>query len=154
MPTDAPARPLARHDDGHDPRPMLSALWVAATLSYLYCDVISLMDSHTLGGYLAGDVDGIVVTRGFLLAASALMLVPISMTLLARVLPHRANRWANVAAGVLMTGVQLASLFVGSLTAHYALFSGVEIVLTALVVRRAWLWRRPVRTGAAALAGA
>src|SRR5215211_9000842 len=91
----------------------LSTLWITASLSYLYCDVISLMDPELLKQYLAGNVNGLAFTPGFLLGAAILIEIPISMVLLCRVLNYRANRWANIAAGTVMTAVQTLTLFMG-----------------------------------------
>jgi len=64
------------------------------------------------------------------------------MVLLSRVLRHRANRWANIIAGTIMTIVQFTALFFGSsLTAFYVFFSVVEIACTSLIVWYAWNWR-------------
>jgi hypothetical protein len=91
----------------------LSTLWITASLSYLYCDVISLMDPELLGQYLEGNVNGLAFTPGFLLGAAILISIPISMVLLSRVLNYRANRWTNITAGTVMTAVQLSTLFIG-----------------------------------------
>jgi hypothetical protein len=64
------------------------------------------------------------------------------MVVLSRFLAPAASRWANVAAGVVMTAVQSGSLFVGGgPTLYYAFFSVVEIATTAYVVRTAWRWK-------------
>jgi hypothetical protein len=131
----------------------LSLLWVFAVLNYLYCDVLGLMDPHSLKGYINGNVGGIEITSGFLLSAAILMEIPISMVLLSVVLPHPASRWANIIAGTIMTVVQVASLFAGSgPTAYYVFFSAIEIAYTAYIVWYAWHWRRldeprPVEAG-------
>ena len=91
----------------------LSTLWITASLSYLYCDIISLMDPELLKQYLAGNVNGMAFTPGFLFGAAILISIPILMVLLSRVLNYRANRWANIATGTVMTAVQTLTLFVG-----------------------------------------
>lgn len=124
-----------------DMKSKLSTLWIFATLNYLYCDVASLMDRKLLTGYLAGNVNGLEVSQGFLLGAGVLVEIPIAMVLLSRVLKDRANRWANIAAGTVMTVVQLATLFLGgSPTMYYLFFSVIEIATTASVVWLAWKW--------------
>lgn len=123
----------------------LSTLWIFAALSYLYCDVVSLMDPQLLPQYLAGNVNGLHFTAGFLLGASILIEIPIAMVVASRVLPRRIGRWANVVAGSLMTVVQLASLFAGAPAGYYLFFSVVEIATTALIVAYAWKWTEPVR---------
>jgi threonine/homoserine/homoserine lactone efflux protein len=124
-----------------DMRSKLLTLWILATLNYLYCDVASLMDRKLLTGYLAGNVNGLEVSQGFLLGAGVLVEIPIAMVLLSRVLKDRANRWANIAAGTVMTVVQLATLFLGgSPTMYYLFFSVIEIATTAYIVWFAWKW--------------
>lgn len=124
-----------------DPRALLPALWLFAMLNYVYGDILTLMDPQVLRQFIAGDVDGLVVDRAFLLGAAFLMEVPIAMTLLARFLPDRANRWANIGAGTFKTVVVIASLFVGSPAAYYGVFSAFELVTTVAIVVIAWRWR-------------
>ena len=124
-----------------DMRSKLSTLWLFATLNYLYCDVAGLMDRELLTGYLAGNVGGLEISQGFLLGAGILVEIPITMVLLSRVLKYRANRWANITAGTVMTVVQLATLFLaGTPTIYYLFFSVIEIATTAFIVWSAWKW--------------
>lgn len=118
----------------------LSTLWIFATLNYLYCDVLTLMDPSLLKGFMAGNVGGMSVTQGFLLAGGALVEVPIAMVFLSRVLNHRANRTANIIAGAFMTLVQMATLFTRTPAPYYVFFSAFEIVATAAAVWLAWRW--------------
>ena len=113
----------------------LSILWIFATLNYLYCDVIGLFDPEL--------VPPIEFTPGVLLEVAVLVEIFIVMVLLSRVLPYRANRWANIAAGVVMTVVQSASLFVGVPALYYVFFSVIEITTTVFIVWFAWNWRKP-----------
>ena len=120
----------------------LSTLWITASLSYLYCDIISLMDPELLKQYLAGNVNGLAFTPGFLLGAAILISIPILMVLLSRVLNYRANRWANITAAAFMTGVQTLTLFIGWPAPYYLYLSIIEITCTVLIVGYAWKWRR------------
>jgi hypothetical protein len=115
-----------------------STLWIFATVNYLYCDVVSLMDPNLLKHYLAGTVGGVAITPGFLLAAGVLVEIPMAMILLSRILRPKANRWANVGAGALMTVVQLATLFATKPALYYTFFSVIEIATTAAIVWLAW----------------
>jgi len=121
----------------------LSALWIFATLNYLYCDVVSLIDPGQLKQYIAGHVNGIGdISPGFLLGTAILVEIPISMVLLSRLLKYRANRWANIDAGAIMTVVQFVTLFVGSGPAmYYTFFSIIEIACTLFIVWYAWRWQ-------------
>jgi Family of unknown function (DUF6326) len=129
----------------------LSTLWITASLSYLYCDVISLMDPELLRQYLKGNVNGLAFTPGFLLGAAILISIPIAMVLLSRVLSYRANRWTNITAATFMTVVQSLTLFMGVPAPYYLYLSIIEIACTVLILGYAWKWRKPtVQPGVAA----
>ncbi len=115
-----------------DMKVRLSTLWLFATLNYVYCDVVSVMDpvKHS----------PVQLTQGFLLGAAILVEIPIAMVLLSRILSYRSNRWTNVIAGAVMTAVQVASLFVAVPTMYYVFFSVIEVTCTALIVFYAWRW--------------
>lgn len=118
----------------------LSTLWVFAVLNYVYCDVVTLMNPAYVNGLVAGNAGGIQVTQVFLLAAGILVEIPIAMVLLSRMLKYRANRWANIAAGAVMTVVQAASLFLSTPGLYYVFFSVVEIAATLAIVGYSWKW--------------
>lgn len=136
--------PANARQEKMDVKSKLSTLWVFAALNYLYCDVLGLMDPELLPQYLSGNINGIGLTPGFLLGAGILVEIPIAMVLLSRALPYRANRWANIAAGTIMTAAQSASLFVGTPAPYYLFFSVIEIATTVLIVWFAWNWRELV----------
>jgi hypothetical protein len=128
---------------GVDMKVRLSTLWLFATLNYLYCDVVTVMDPQKLKQFLAGTVGGMEITPGFLLGAGILVEIPIAMVLLSRLLKYKPNRWANIVAGTIMTAVQLLTLLQSSPTIYYVFFSIIEIVTTALIVWYAWKWSSP-----------
>jgi hypothetical protein len=115
-----------------DIKTRLSTLWLFATLNYLYCDVVTIMDpvKHR----------SIQFTQGFLLGASILVEIPIALVLLSRVLKYKPNRWANIIAGIIMTAVQILTLFVTVPIMYYLFFSIVEIATTTLIISYAWRW--------------
>jgi len=128
---------------GMDRKALLSTIWIFVVLNYLYCDVVSLMDSGVLKQYLGGNVDGMEMTQWFLLGGAILMEISIAMVLLSRVLEFSANRWANIIAGTVTTLVQLLMLFTRSSRMYYWFFSIIEIASTAAVVWLAWSWCSP-----------
>lgn len=69
--TEAAFADLTRKWSDLDTNVKLSTLWITASLSYLYCDVISLMDPELLRQYLQGTVNGMAFTAGFLLGAAS-----------------------------------------------------------------------------------
>lgn len=130
----------------------LSTLWIFATLNYLYCDVVTLMDPNMLKEFLAGSVGGMNITQAFLLGAGVLVEIPIAMVLLSRILDQRVNRWANFVAGGVMTVVQLATLFAKTPSLYYVFFSVIEIATTMAIVWIAWRWRTAARAISRAVA--
>jgi hypothetical protein len=128
-----------------DMKVALPALWIFMVLNYLYCDLLSLLDPSVLKDAIAGHAAGgtIQVTPEFLLASAVLMELPMAMILLSRVLAYRPNRWANVAAAVFMTLVQLASLGVGTPAPYYLFFSLIEIGTLGLIALLALRWANP-----------
>jgi hypothetical protein len=118
-----------------DRKVLLSSLWLFAMLTYTYGDVVTLMDPVKHGS--------IELTEGFLLGGSIFMMIPITMVLLSRILNYRANRWASIIAGTIMTLALIMTLFVAVPTTYYAFFTVIEIACTALIVWFAWTWRNP-----------
>jgi hypothetical protein len=129
-----------------DRKVLLSTLWIFAIFNYLYCDIMGLMDVNLLKQYLTGTVNGMEMNENFLLAAAIFMEIPIAMVLLSRILNYKANRWANIIAGVLMTLVQTATLFVGEPAKYYLFSSIIEIATTMGIVWVAWKWVNPDST--------
>jgi hypothetical protein len=122
----------------------VSTLWIFAMFNYLYCDVLALFDPVTQKSITTGAAGGLQFTQGFLLGAAVLMEIPIAAVLLSQVLKYRANRWANIIAGIIMTAIQFLSLFAGTPpTLYYIFFSTIEIACTLLIVWFAWKWRNP-----------
>jgi hypothetical protein len=126
-----------------DIKVLLSTLWIFVMFNYLYCDVVGLMDSNLLKQFMTGNAGGMQITQEFLLGASILMEIPMAMIVLSRILKYRANLWANIIAGAIMTAVQILSLFVGTPTMYYIFFSIIEISCTAFIVWYAWKWPKP-----------
>jgi len=127
-----------------DMKVLLSTLWIFAIFNYLYADVLGFYEPGVLEELMTGSVGGIQFTQGFLLGAAILMETAIVMVLLSRVLEYRANRLANIIAGVIHTLAVSGSMFVGSAPPlHYMFFGTIEIVTTLLIIWLAWKWANP-----------
>jgi hypothetical protein len=68
-----------------DTRIILSGLWVATMLTYLWGDVLRIMAGHTTPGRPSADIPG---TPQVWLMIAAIMLVPIIMVVLSLILPY------------------------------------------------------------------
>jgi Family of unknown function (DUF6326) len=124
---------------------ILSTLWIFAMFNYAYADILTLWFNPVLQKgatkqLLSGYVGSIQITQGFVLVGAVLMETAIAMVLLSRVLPYRANRWANIIVGVLQTASVAWSL---SPNLYYIFFATVEMACTLFIVWYAWTWPRP-----------
>lgn len=124
-----------------NPKKTLSVLWIFLTLNFIFCDVFTLMYSEELRQILSGKMGETVIDQPFLLVFAFLMEIPMAMILLSRFLPYRLNRWLNIVAGVLLTFVQVGSLFVGKPTLHYVFFSLIETAAASFIVWLALRWK-------------
>ena len=122
---------------------LLSKVWIFLSLNYILCDLLSNMEMSVIRGLFEGNIAGIPMTQAFLLLAGVSIEIPILMSVLAALLPYKANRIVNISAGILMIIYQFASFFMGSdITIHYMFFSVVEILGNALIVVLAYRWKR------------
>jgi len=111
----------------------LAGLWVILMFFYLYNDVFTL--------FQPGSMEGIEINQAFLLGAAILMAIPSLMVFLSLTLKAKANRWANIIAGVFLAGVLLTTMLVGGeVWAYYRLYTIIEGALIALIIWHAWKW--------------
>jgi hypothetical protein len=121
-----------------DRKMMLSALWIFATLNYIYADVFTLF--FTPGAQTATAT----MPAGAVLGFAVLMETAIAMVLLSRALKYGANRWANIIVGALHTAAVFFFVFAGTSPAPFSAFFGtIEIVCTLVIVWCAWKWTNP-----------
>ena len=117
----------------------LSTLWVFVMFNMVFADIVGFMNPGTLQQIMTGGV-GFQITQEILLVFSILLEIPIAMIFLSRVLKYRANRLANIIAGV------ITILFViggGNTSLSYIFFATIEVVSMALIVWYAWKWANP-----------
>ncbi len=70
----------------------LAFLWVSLMLTYLLGDVMRIF----AGDFVAGEIDGFIVTQGMWLGMAALMLIPILMIYVSISMSYRVTRLANL----------------------------------------------------------
>ena len=122
-----------------DIRVRLSVLWVFVTLNYLYADVIHLF--NLVGSNQGTHDSGPHMTQGVWLGFAILLEIPMAITVMSRILKPRANRWANMVAGTILTAAALLPIiFVPTL--YYLFFVAIEVAGTSLIVWYAWRWPR------------
>ena len=116
-------------------RIVLSGLWVAVMLTYLWGDVLRIMAGDVEPGMLMA---GMQATQGMLLLIAMIMLIPIIMVVLTLTIPYPAIRWVNIVVAVLVVVFNLLGLpYKG---AYDNLLIVVSFVFNALTVWYAWKW--------------
>jgi Family of unknown function (DUF6326) len=118
-----------------DTRIVLSGLWVAVMLTYLWGDVLRMFAGDFEPGKLAG---GIQATQGMWLGIAALMLIPIVMVVLTLTIKYPAIRWANIIVAILFVVFNLFSLPYPGAYDNFLII--VSFVFNALTVWYAWRW--------------
>jgi len=122
-----------------DMKVKLSTLWIFVMFNMVFADIVGFMNPGALEEIITGAV-GFEITQELLLVFSILLEIPIAMILLSRVLKYRANRRANIAAGVITI---LFVIGAGSAYLSYIFFATIEVVCMLLIVWYAWNWRDP-----------
>ena len=123
-----------------DVRIMLSALWVARMLTGFVGDVLKFYEPGMMEQILAGEVDGMPLTQGFLLTAAIMFVLPVFMVFLSLTLPHKANRWANIILAIIFLALNLVGELPTYEYAYRTFLVIVEMVFLALIVWYAWRW--------------
>ena len=113
----------------------LSWLWVFFMFNTAYIDINTLYYSVFVNHHT--DVH---FTQTFLLGAAVLVEIPTAMVILSRMLRYRWNRLTNVIVGVLLTVIQIATLFVGTPTLAYGFISAILIATSGGIAWYAWNW--------------
>jgi hypothetical protein len=117
-----------------DTRIILSGLWVAVMLTYLWGDVLRIMAGHAK----PGEMMGMQPSPGMWVGIAALMLVPIVMLVLTLTLPLPAIRWVNI---IVAGFVVVFNLFGLPYEGAYDNFLiGVSFVFNGLTIWYAWRW--------------
>lgn len=112
----------------------LSTLWVFVMVNILAADIFSFM---LQAGAQKAQVH---VSQEMMLAFAVVIEIPIAMIILSRVLGHRANRLANIAASVITIAFVVAG---GSLDLHYLFFATAEVAAMVYMIWAAWTWKGP-----------
>jgi hypothetical protein len=119
---------------------LLSTLWIFVLFNIAFRDIHEILRPGFLEEVMTGTVNGVQMTEGFLLLGGMMLEVPIAMVLLSRVLPYRANRWANIIAGP----IAIALIVVGAPSdLDDMFFASIEVVTLLFIVWYAWKWPNP-----------
>jgi Family of unknown function (DUF6326) len=115
-----------------DVKVKLSMLWVFVIFNMVFADIIGFLNPGTLEEIIA-----MKSAPGLLLVFSILTEIPIAMIVLSRWLKYRANRWANIIAGLITI---LYAIGGGNGSITYLFFATIEVVCMLFIVWYAWRW--------------
>ena len=118
-----------------DKKVILSTLWIFALLNYIYADIFNIVFNPET------QAEATTMPQGAVFGFAILMETGIAMVLLSRVLNYRANRLANIIAGIINTALVGWTLF-GANPSFYIFFASIEIACTLFIVWYAWRWRK------------
>ncbi len=128
----------------------LSTLWIFLMFNMVFADILSFMYPGFLKEVMTGQAGGVHITSAFLLGAAVVTEIPIAMIVLSRVLKYRANRWANMVAGVITIAYVIGGGPLNYL--HYLFFAAVEVACALLIIWYAWKWPHPATSAMPAVA--
>jgi putative exporter of polyketide antibiotics len=117
-----------------DTRIILSGLWVATMLTYLWGDVLRIM----AGDVKPGEIKGVVPTQGMWLLIAIIMLIPIVMVVLTLTVKYPAIRWVNIIVAILVVVFNLFGLPYKGAYDNFLIV--VSFVFNALTIWYAWRW--------------
>ena len=124
-----------------NPRLPLSILWVFIILNFFARDIHELGRPGMLEQMMSGTIGGVVITEMLMLFGGIMIEIPIMMTVLALLLPHRLNRWANIGVGLLSMVMIVAMNLKPDLDNVF--FMGIQLIALIGIVAVAWRWRGP-----------
>jgi hypothetical protein len=129
-----------------NPHILLSILWIFIILNFFARDIHELGRSGKLKQMMSGTIDRVVVTEMLMLIGAIMIEIPIMMTVLALLLPHRVNRWANIGVG-LLTMVMIVAMNIKP-DLDNVFFMGIQLIAFIAIVGIARQWWAPERTDA------
>lgn len=119
----------------HDMKMKLSTLWIFVMFNMVFADIVGFLNPGVLG-----EMATMNPPQSLLLVFSILLEIPIAMIVLSRVLSHKANRRANLIAGVITIFWVIGG---GNTSASYIFFATVEVACMALIIWYSWKWTEP-----------
>ena len=119
-----------------DTRIILSGLWVATMLTFLWGDVLGFISGDTEPGKIGESV--YEATHVIWVGIAALMLSPIVMMVLNLTVNHGAIRWVNIIVAVFWILFNLSSL--SGYPGYNKFLLAVSIVFNVMTVWYAWKW--------------
>ncbi len=124
----------------------IAVLWLFFAVSTSAGVVLMFMMPGIIGEIMAGELEGVPISEGYLLVLALFWLIPLTMAFLSLTLEDSANRWANIVVGIALAGLGILALsrllIQEQLT--LALIEVSRTVAAALIVWYAWKSKQEV----------
>lgn len=120
-------------------REKISLLWIVVMFIMAFADIFTFMLPGFVSDLMTGNTP-IKITQELMLVMAIINTIPIGMIFLSRVLKYKANRWANILAGVVTIVYVIGG---GSAYLHYYYFGAVEILCMLGIIWYSWKWKNP-----------
>ncbi len=112
-------------------------LWIVVMFTMIFADFFSFITPGVLKQIMEDKTDP-QTSQWQILVFAILTEIPIMMILLSRVLPNKANRWANIIASIITIVYVIGG---GSADFHYIFFATVEVTCMLFIIWYAWKWK-------------
>ena len=119
----------------------LSTLWTFYLFNVIFRDIHEFIEPGFIEQAMTGTFNGMQITEHLLLFGGFVAEVPISMVLLSRLLPYRANRWTNIIAAIVTLLFEINN---GTTDLDDTFHMVIEIAALSFIIWSAWRWRNPV----------
>lgn len=122
----------------------LAALWITVMLLYIYGDIFSFFVPGHMKALMDGHMGLGKVTPGKMVFIAVMMVIPALMVYLSLVLKPAINRILNIVVGALYTVIMVLAVMdtLDPWWAFYVMLGVIEMLITILIVIRAWRWPR------------
>ena len=122
----------------------ISVLWLFWTVAFVITLIVGLFEQGVIEHIIEGELYGMQLTPELILATTIMMLVPLVMAFLSLILKDLINRWANVALGIVYTGICVIDWLSSPMQPVYGVVLYIaKIAASALIVWYAWKSRSP-----------
>ena len=119
-------------------------MWIFLAVSTSVGMVLMFMMPGVIEEIMAGELDGVPISEGYLLVLALFWLIPFTMAFLSLTLKDSANRWANIIVGIAWAGLHILALILKPLLIQgqlaLAFMEASRTVVAALIVWHAWKW--------------
>jgi hypothetical protein len=117
----------------------ISVLWLFWSVAFLITLMVGFFEPGVIERIMEGELYGMQLTPELILATTIMMLVPLVMAFLSLVLKDSVNRWANVALGIVYTGICVFDWLSSPVQPAYGVLLYIaKIAASALIVWYAW----------------